>query len=83
MSSGFEKRFDLGCSYSTTKQHLKRGAVLWYVGVLKNRRIIGGSREEMRIARLVLCTVFVADDTLLAMPTIFHLYPPRNVLNFA
>ena len=59
--------FDFGGSnppLPTTKQHLKRGAVLWYVGVLKKHRIIGGSREEARIAKFVPFTEFVADDTL-------------------
>ncbi len=33
-------------------------------GVLKKRRLIGGSREEARIAKFVPFTEFVADDTL-------------------
>ena len=41
-----------------------KGVLLGGGGVLKNHRIIGGSREEARIAKFVPFTKFVADDTL-------------------
>ena len=73
------KRFDLGCSYSTTKRTPTRVSFLCGWGVLKKHRVLGDSREQPCPTRHCYKSLpYAGVRHLAARPQISTLCPPQK-----